>query len=94
MEEEADLFEDAVSMNSVNSGYVWKKGTEHIGLSHCTIYHSAQDLNVKESDDEGKPMMTTRDDTVGSCSGNHENQVGRGGFWKCTPVVEIVTSIA
>jgi hypothetical protein len=76
--EEADLFEDAVSVNSVNSGCVWNKGTEHIGLSHCTIYQSAQDLNIKESDDEGKPMMATTHDTVGSSSDNHENQVGDG----------------
>jgi hypothetical protein len=95
MEEEADLFEDAVAMNSVNSGCVWDKGTEHIGLSRCSIYHSAQDLNIKESDEEGKPMMATKHDTMGSSSDNHENQVGGGGgFWKCAPVVEIVTSIA
>ena len=80
MEEEADLFEDAVSVNSVNSGYAWNKGTERIGLSRCTIYHSAQDINVNESDDERNPMMATRHETVGSCSDNNENQVGGGGF--------------
>jgi len=94
MEEEADLFEDAVSLNAVNLGSAWNKGTEHIGLSRCTIYHSAQDFNIKESDDEGKPMMATRHDSVGSSSDKHENQVGGGGFWKCAPVIEIVTSIA
>jgi hypothetical protein len=94
MEEEARLFEDAVSVNSVNSGSVWIKGTEHIGLSRHTIYHSAQDLNIKEGGDEGKPMVATKHDTQGSSSDNHENQVGGGGFWKCAPVVEIVISIA
>jgi hypothetical protein len=80
MEEKADLFEDAESANSVNSGCAWNKATERIGLSRCTIYHSAQDFNIKESDDEGKPMMATTHDTVGSCSDNHENQVSGGGF--------------
>jgi len=94
MEEEAALFEDAVSVNSVNSGCASKKETEHIGLSRCTIYHSAQDLNIKESDDEGTQMMATRHDTMGSCSDSHENQVGGGVYWKCAPVIEIVTSIA
>jgi len=94
MEEEAHLFEDVVAMNSVNSGCVWNKETEDIGLSRCSIYHSAQDLNIKESDEEGKPMMATKHDTMGSCSDSHENQVGGGGFWKCAPVVELVTSIA
>jgi hypothetical protein len=95
MEEEADVFEDAVSVNSINSGCALYKGAESIGLSRCTIYHSAQDINVKESDDEGEPMMATRHDTMGSSSDNHENQVGVGGFWKCAPVIEIVvTSIA
>jgi len=94
MEKEADLFEDAVSMNAVNLGSARNKGTEHILLSCSSIYHSAQDLSIKESDDEGKPMMATRHDAVGSSSDKHENQVGGGGFWKCAPVVEIVTSIA
>ena len=93
MEEKADLFEDAESVNSVNLGCAWNKGTEHIGLSRGTIYQSAEDF-IKESDDEGKPMMATTHDTIGSCSDNHENQVSGGGFWKCAPVVEIVTSIA
>jgi hypothetical protein len=94
MEEKADMFEDAVSVNSINSGCTLNKGTEPIGLSRYTIYHSAQDLDVEESDDEGNPMMATRHDTMGSCSDDHENQVGVGGFWKCAAVIEIVTSIA
>jgi hypothetical protein len=94
MEEERDLFEDAVSVNSVNSGSVWNKGREYIGLSRCTIYHSAQDLNIRETDDEGNPVMATRHDTVESCSGNHENQVGAGVFRKYAPVIEVTTSIA
>jgi len=94
MEEEVELLEGAASMKAANSGSAWNKGTEHISSSRPSIYHSAQDVNIKESDDEGKPMMATRHDTVGSCSDKHENQVGGGGFWKCAPVVEIVTSIA
>jgi hypothetical protein len=94
MKEGADMFEDAASVNLVNLGCPWNKGTEHIGLSRCTIHHNSQDLNIKESDNEGKPMMATRHDTVGSCSDNQKHQVGGGGFWKCALVIEIVTSIA
>jgi hypothetical protein len=38
--------------------------------------------------------MATRHDTMGSHSEDHENKVGVGGFWKCAPVMEIVTSIS
>jgi hypothetical protein len=93
MEEETDLFEEAVSVNSINSGSVWNQGSEYIGLSRCTVYHSAQELNIKGSDDEGSPMMATRHNTAESFSGSHENQVGAGVFWKFMLVIEIITSI-
>jgi hypothetical protein len=93
MEEETDLFEDAVSVNSVDSGSVLKKGSEYIGLSRCTVYHSLQDLHTKESDDEGNPMMAARHDTVESCSGNHETQVRAGGFWNCAPLIGITPQL-
>ena len=65
MDEEADLFEDAISVNSVNSGSTWKKGKDYIGLSRCTIYHSAQDLQEPSTEEE-VPMMSTTQEPLAS----------------------------
>ncbi|PSN32602.1 hypothetical protein C0J52_15186 [Blattella germanica] len=64
MDEEADLFEDAISVTSASSAPAWKKGRDYISLSRCTVYHSAQDLQDVVSDDEEKPVMAAIQEPV------------------------------
>jgi hypothetical protein len=84
MEEEVDLFEDTVSVISVNSfssGSARKKGKEYISLSYCTVYDSAQDLQTHQSMDVEDPVMAARHESVKSNSCSHENEVGTGVKW-------------
>jgi hypothetical protein len=81
MEEEADLFEDAISANSVNSfssGSARRIGREYISLSYCTVYDSAQDLQTQQSDNIEDPVMAARHEPVKSNSCSNENKVGTG----------------
>jgi hypothetical protein len=82
-EKEEEVFEHAVPIISFNSGCSLK-----------FIDESAEDITFKGNDDEENPVIATRHDTLGSCSDDREIQVGIGCFWKCAPVMEIVTSIA
>jgi hypothetical protein len=75
MGEEGDPYEDAVSVGSLSSESAWKKGKAYITLSHCTVYHSAQDLQAEQSDDEENQMMATVHQPVEPNSISHENMV-------------------
>jgi hypothetical protein len=75
MEDEAGLYEDAVSVSSVSSESARKKGRAYTSLSHCTVYHSAQDLQDQQSDDEESQMRATVHHPVESNSGSPENMV-------------------
>jgi hypothetical protein len=92
MEEEVDLFEDTVSVISVNScssGSARKKGKEYMSLSYCTVYDSAQDLQTHQSKDIEDPVMAARHEPVKSNSCSHENEVGAGVKWTYVSVVGI-----
>jgi hypothetical protein len=78
MEEEADLFEDAISVSSISSESAWKKGKKYISLSRCTVYHSAQDLHTEQSDNKENPMMATSHEPLESSRDNLESKVGTG----------------
>jgi hypothetical protein len=75
MEKEADLFEDAASVSSVNSQSAWNKGKTYISLSRCTVYHSAQDLQAQQSDEEESQVMAAVHEPVQSNSDSHESKV-------------------
>jgi hypothetical protein len=81
MEEEAGVFEDAVSVSSINSfssGSAWRKGREYVSLSYCTVYDSAQDLQTQQSDIIEDTVMASRHEPVKSNSCSNESKVGTG----------------
>lgn len=92
MEDEADLFEDAVSVSSISSESAQKKGKPYISLSHCTVYHSIQDIQSQQSNTEENQMVATMHQPVGSNSESHENMVNSDVCCCCRSMINYISS--